>query len=145
MENSRNDNHDCRHHFVVVIISDDDDDNTNNSNDGIINNYNNSFVPTISPTNRKKLFQTTDELMNTLDTYVSLSLNDPFDVIYINIIDQYGILPYWDVSSISNFSSLFSTKRNIIYETFNDNIGLWNVENAITMVSTSISVVLLMK
>jgi hypothetical protein len=87
---------------------------------------NSSVVPTNKP---KQCFQGTAELRQAVDVYLSGSKGSKSTVSA-----AYGAsIGDWCVASISDFSELFSIRRNPLAQTFNEPIGAWNVSSAKNM------------
>jgi surface protein len=65
-------------------------------------------------------FSTTKELVNEVDKVLDGTTNNTI----------YGRIEDWDVSLIQDFSSLFSSRRNIRAVSFNEDISRWNMSSA---------------
>jgi surface protein len=87
----------------------------------------------------KTYFENLVELQRAVDAYVN-------DVLLSNtssstpetsssaVVQQYGPLSRWDVSRVTNFSSLFDGKRNPnLIATFDEDVSAWNVGQATEM------------
>jgi len=75
-----------------------------------------------------KAFTTTSELYDAIDAYLADSSSTS------DVSLTYGHpMRTWDVSQLSNFSSVFDVSRNSNVATFNENLDGWDVSNAVTM------------
>ena len=80
-------------------------------------------------------------LQNAVDEYyAALSTIGPIDEtndewMNVPVLRQYGYpISTWDVSRVTNFTSLFDGKRNEqLIDTFNEDLGDWNVSSSIDM------------
>ena len=79
-------------------------------------------------------------LQNAVDDYYTalLASNGSTDHEHFRntpVVRQHGhLLSQWDVSRVTNFSSLFDGKRNERFiDTFNEDLGNWNVSSAVDM------------
>jgi surface protein len=84
-----------------------------------------SARPTVAP---KVVIYSTAQLYNAVDTYMSKRYNTTTT----SHIDKTPI-GQWDVSLVSNFSSVFDADRNPTVVEFNDDLSNWDTSNALTM------------
>jgi surface protein len=94
-------------------------------------------TPTSSPTiTPKVIIRSTEELYDAVDAYIftrwnnSIDKNTDFDYVYNNV-----PIGQWDVSEITNFTSVFDVLRNPNVAMFNDDISSWDTSKAMTMQS----------
>lgn len=75
----------------------------------------------------------TDQLYSAVDAYVLYRHNKT--IVITDVYDYYGTpIGLWDVSLITNFTSVFSALRNpLMQHDFNEDIGMWDTSNAVTM------------
>jgi surface protein len=77
--------------------------------------------PDLCPTIVREAFETTDELMHEVDKVLSGGTTETL---------IYGRIEEWNVSRIQNFSSLFSSSRNMDAVAFDRDIHCWNMSSA---------------
>ena len=81
--------------------------------------------PTASPTTRFRSFETTEELYAAVDAYLEDNSSNT------TVAATYGHpIGAWDVSRIEDFAELFSTDRNILTLTFNEDVSEWDMSSA---------------
>lgn len=83
------------------------------------------FIATASPSLAPKVFASTVELYEAVDGYVANGSTTTLEYG-----DHIGI---WDVSLITDFSSVFDSSRNTLVESFNEGLSGWDTSRAITM------------
>ena len=74
-------------------------------------------------------FGSSTELLEAVDTYLSV---DPDEQAVLEVIGQYGLMESWDVSRITDFSSVFSRERNPNVVQLHADLSLWDVSNSQT-------------
>ena len=74
-----------------------------------------SLAPSVTPT--KKKFFTRNDLINAIDKYIGGDTT--------GVIDEYGDIPDWDVSEVTNFVGIFSGDRNSDLILFNPDVSNW--------------------
>lgn len=75
-------------------------------------------------------FQTIEELYEAVDKY--LDIDDSPGRAFVAFTYGYPI-DKWDVSLVTNFTSVFDANRNPLARNFTESIGSWNVSSATTM------------
>jgi surface protein len=89
----------------------------------------------ISPTftHETIVIASTEQLYRAVDAYILYRYNKT--IVTTDEYDYYSTpIGLWDVSRITNFSSIFSMLRNpMMQQNFNEDIGLWDTSNAVTM------------
>lgn len=74
----------------------------------------------------KSPFLTSEDLIVAIDNWMA-------DTNRSQVQDTFGKIQDWDVSGITNFSHLFSARRNPLACRFNENISAWNISSATTL------------
>jgi surface protein len=83
-----------------------------------------SLAPTAMPTPKPQAFLTTQELYEAVDAYLNTGTANPV----------YGhSIRAWDVSQLTNFSSVFDARRNPNASKFNEDLTGWDTAKAVTM------------
>lgn len=89
----------------------------------------------ISPTftHETIAIESTEQLYSAVDAYILYRYNKT--IVNSDEYDYYSTpIGLWDVSRITNFTSIFSMLRNpMMQHNFNEDIGLWDTSNAVTM------------
>ena len=82
-------------------------------------------APTVMPTMTPQSFLTTEELYTAVDEYLETGrAKNP----------AYGHpIGVWDVSQLTDFSSVFSAKRNGLAYDFSEDLTGWDTSRAVTM------------
>jgi hypothetical protein len=96
--------------------------------------------PTVTMNTTTTYFMEDDigTLQSAVDEYyaaISVMDSGSEELMNVPVIRQYGYpISNWDVSRVTNFSSLFDGKRNEqLINTFNEDLGRWNMSSAIDM------------
>lgn len=109
-----------------------------------------TLLPTSSPTISKKSIASGTELMSLVDQFVAWEFynadNNTGVLIGTNqtssdedsddiekLLDEYGLIEFWYVSKVNNFSNMFSLNRNYQNHVFNHDLNDWNVSNAVDL------------
>jgi surface protein len=110
---------------------------------GYCSSKNNNSNQSENETVTKTYFEDLAELQRAVDAYVndvllsntsSSSSPETTSSSSTSVVQQYGPLSRWDVSRVTNFSSLFDGKRNPnLIATFDEDLSAWNVDQATEM------------
>ena len=101
----------------------------------MINQSRLTIPPSIAPTaiHAKIIIYSTEQLYRAVDAYLLYLYNKT--ILRTDDNDYYNTpIEQWDVSRVSDFTSVFSLLRNpLVQQHFNADIGMWDTSNAVTM------------